>query len=112
MGFESAWIDLELESPVLTQGIYSSVEDRYSSVVFAETMAYLVSKRMTYTRDGQLYDDETTMTNAPSSHGPGIFLLTSNWKIFYPQSAMGSPREQRMCPILYFSFTGILPDGY
>jgi hypothetical protein len=36
--------DLELEAPVVPEGIYSSVEDRYGNVVFAETVTSLASK--------------------------------------------------------------------
>jgi len=36
--------DLELEAPVVPQGIYDSVEDGYASVVFAETAASLAGK--------------------------------------------------------------------
>jgi len=36
--------DLELEAPVVPQGIYDSVEDGYASVIFAETAASLAGK--------------------------------------------------------------------
>ena len=34
--------DLELEAPVVPEGIYLHVEERYASVVFAERVATLV----------------------------------------------------------------------